>query len=365
MGNNKEARIAYQNKDVTMKSFADRLKGKTLGVVGLDKVKILDVLPTNLPSIEANELRMDNLFRLRGGAFAIVDYESEYSEENKAKYLGYVARLSGRLYNEYSEFKPMKVIVIYTADVKPETTNPVLKAGDLRLKLTETFLIGLDSGEIRDELTEKIRNGEPFTAEDMMRLAIYPLTYKGDDAKKAAVGEALDIAEGIEDEVMLRDVMRCISVFSDKIITEKDAERIRRRLDMTKIERIFEEEKEKEREAAEKEKEAKAKEKEARSKSSSKKSGIGRTILGTMIAAAATSFARSAGTQIAKNIGGTKKSTSTSKKSTASKSSSSKSSSSESSSGSILGDAVKKATKTAANTATRKVTTEILKSILK
>ena len=245
MGKKKDARIAYQNKDVTMKSFADRLKGKTLGVVGLDKVKILDVLPTNLPSIEANELRMDNLFRLRGGAFAIVDYESEYSEENKAKYLGYVARLSGRLYNEYSEFKPMKVIVIYTADVKPETTNPVLKAGDLRLKLTETFLIGLDSGEIRDELTEIIRNGEPFTAEDMMRLAIYPLTYKGDDAKKAAVGEALDIAEGIEDEVMLRDVMRCISVFSDKIITEKDAERIRRRLDMTKIERIFEEEKEK------------------------------------------------------------------------------------------------------------------------
>ena len=245
MGKKKDAGIAYQNKDVTMKSFADRLKGKTLGVVGLDKVKILDVLPTNLPSIEANELRMDNLFRLRGGAFAIVDYESEYSEENKAKYLGYVARLSGRLYNEYSEFKPMKVIVIYTADVKPETTNPVLKAGDLRLKLTETFLIGLDSGEIRDELTEIIRNGEPFTAEDMMRLAIYPLTYKGDDAKKAAVGEALDIAEGIEDEVMLRDVMRCISVFSDKIITEKDAERIRRRLDMTKIERIFEEEKEK------------------------------------------------------------------------------------------------------------------------
>ena len=245
MGKKKDARIAYQNKDVTMKSFADRLKGKTLGVVGLDKVKILDVLPTNLPSIEANELRMDNLFRLRGGAFAIVDYESEYSEENKAKYLGYVARLSGRLYNEYSKLKPMKVIVIYTADVKPETTNPVLKAGDLRLKLTETFLIGLDSGEIRDELTEIIRNGEPFTAEDMMRLAIYPLTYKGDDAKKAAVGEALDIAEGIEDEVMLRDVMRCISVFSDKIITEKDAERIRRRLDMTKIERIFEEEKEK------------------------------------------------------------------------------------------------------------------------
>ena len=244
MGNNKEARIAYQNKDVTMKSFADRLKGKTLGMVGLDKVKILEVLPTNLPSIEANELKMDNLFRLRGGAFAIVDYESVYSEENKAKYLGYVARLSRRLYNEYSEFKPMKVIVIYTADVKPGTTNPVLNAGDLKLKLTETFLMGLDSEEIRDELTEKIQNGEPFTAEDMMKLAIYPLTYEGDSLKKAAVGEAIDIAERIEDERMLKDTLSCILAFSDKIITKEDAERVRRRFDMTKVEMIIEKEKE-------------------------------------------------------------------------------------------------------------------------
>ena len=130
----------------------------------------------------------------------------------------------------------------------------------------------------------------------------------------------------------------------------------------TEVNQEVEEEKEKERKALEKEKEAKAKEKEKKASGKAKKGGIGRTILGTMIAAAATSFARSAGTSIAKSLGGSKKSTtkkssgSTTKKST---------STSKSSSGSILGDVVKKATKTAANTATRKVTTEILKSILK
>ena len=131
---------------------------------------------------------------------------------------------------------------------------------------------------------------------------------------------------------------------------------------LTEVNQKVEEEKEKERKALEKEKEAKAKEKEEKASGKAKKGGIGRTILGTMIAAAATSFARSAGTSIAKSLGGSKKSTtkkssgSTTKKST---------STSKSSSGSILGDVVKIATKTAANTATRKVTTEILKSILK
>ena len=124
---------------------------------------------------------------------------------------------------------------------------------------------------------------------------------------------------------------------------------------LTEINQQIEEEKEKERKALEKEKEKKEKEKEKKAKESgkSKKSGIGRTILGTMIAAAATSFARSAGTRLGKSIGGsgktTSKKTTSTKKSTSSKNDS----------------ALKKATKTAVNSATRKVTTEILKSILK
>ena len=132
---------------------------------------------------------------------------------------------------------------------------------------------------------------------------------------------------------------------------------------LTEVNQKVEEENEKERKDLEKEKEAKAKEKENKASGKAKKGGIGRTILGTMIAAAATSFARSAGTSIAKSIGGSKKSTTT-KKSTGTTTKKS-TSTSKSSSGSILGDVVKKATKTAANTATRKVTTEILKSILK
>jgi hypothetical protein len=35
--------------------------GKSFSVYGLDIPKIIQVLPTNLPEIEANELRIDNL----------------------------------------------------------------------------------------------------------------------------------------------------------------------------------------------------------------------------------------------------------------------------------------------------------------
>ncbi|MBO6138238.1 MAG: hypothetical protein J6O71_06455 [Lachnospiraceae bacterium] len=239
-----DIQIAYQNKDILTKSFGERLKGKSLGVYGLNGINVVDVLPTNLPAVEANELRLDNLFLLSTGEFAIVDYESEYSEENKSKYLGYIARVESRLYNDFKEYKPLKIIVIYTADVARGTTNPRLYMGDVKIDITEAFLIDLDSKEIRDTLTRKIRTGERFTDEDLMKLVIYPLTYRGKEGKQKAVSEAIDIADDIGDERMVIDAMMGILVFSDKVITKEDVVRIRRRISMTKFDQIIAEERE-------------------------------------------------------------------------------------------------------------------------
>lgn len=46
--------IAYQNKDITLKYFADTLIDKSLAVYGLPHIRIKDCRPTNLPAIEAN-----------------------------------------------------------------------------------------------------------------------------------------------------------------------------------------------------------------------------------------------------------------------------------------------------------------------
>ena len=133
---------------------------------------------------------------------------------------------------------------------------------------------------------------------------------------------------------------------------------------LTEVNQQLEEAKQQELEAIEAEKAAKIKEKEdakaakEKEKSEKQKKAIKRGILGTMIGAAASSFARSIGTQIGKSVlGGATKTTT--------KASSSKKSMTKKSSGSVIGKAAKKATQTAVTTTTRKVTEEILKSILK
>lgn len=253
-------KIAYQNKDISSKGFGENLRGDAFSVYGVRIPDIVEVKPTNLPLVEASELRMDNLFLLEDDSFAIVDYESAYSEENKSKYLGYIARLAKRIYNEYGEYRKLRIIVIYTADVRRGSTKNVLDMGGTVLRIDEAFLSDLNPKVIKKRLTRKVREGKPFTDRDIMELVIYPLTYRGREAQQPAVTEAIDISDNITNEKQRRMAASGILAFTDKIISDEDLERIERRLAMTKIEKYYADRQEKAVKEAVKEADEKARE---------------------------------------------------------------------------------------------------------
>lgn len=95
MGNRKNE-ITYHNKDVLSKILAENFKDKSLKVYGIDVPKIKQILPTNLPQIQVNEMRIDNLFLLEDDSIAIIDYESDVKWENHLKYLIYIVRILER-----------------------------------------------------------------------------------------------------------------------------------------------------------------------------------------------------------------------------------------------------------------------------
>ena len=57
MGNSKNE-ITYHNKDVLSKILAENFKDKSLKVYGIDVPKIKQILPTNLPQIQVNEMKV-------------------------------------------------------------------------------------------------------------------------------------------------------------------------------------------------------------------------------------------------------------------------------------------------------------------
>ena len=57
------------------------MREKSFAVYGVPMSRITEVLPVNLPAIEASEMATDNLFKLEDSSYAVVDYESSFSEK--------------------------------------------------------------------------------------------------------------------------------------------------------------------------------------------------------------------------------------------------------------------------------------------
>lgn len=235
--------IAYQNKDIMSKVFADKFADKSLKVYGLDIPKIKQVLPTNLPAVSANELRIDNLFLLEDGTIAIIDYESKYKKEDKIKYLNYITRVLERYKTEGKLDIKLRMIVIYTADVKQEEVQPEYNAGTLKFAITPAFLSQINSKEVMERLNNKVLNHETLTDEELMEFIILPLTYKGDDDKKKALESSIELAKQLDNEELSVFILTGILVFSDKVIDNETAKKVKEWIGMTKVAKLYEAEK--------------------------------------------------------------------------------------------------------------------------
>ena len=238
-----EADIAYQNKDITSKMLAENFKGKSFRVYGLDLPEVRNVLPTNIPAVKANELRIDNLFELADGTAAIVDYESDYNKEDKVKYLNYLAGIANRYQKDQKECPMLRMVVIYTGDIKREQVAEEYNIGAVRMHVECAFLSELDSEGSLGRLKHKVERNEMLDDGELMEFIILPLSYRRKEEKQQKIRETVELAAKIQDRGQQLFTLAGILAFTDKLIDRETAGRIRRVIEMTQVAQIFEEEK--------------------------------------------------------------------------------------------------------------------------
>ena len=234
-GKNPDLESAYQNKDIASKLFTERLKGKSFSVYGLRIPEVREILPTNIPLIKVNELRLDNLLGLEDKSAAVVDYESDYKRESKVKYLNYLTGIVGRYESQTRSCPNLRMIVIYTGDVKREEVSESYDVGAVKLVIEPVFLSEVDGDEIFSRLREKVEKGELLSDQEQMELVIFPLTYRKKEEKRRRIGEAVELASRIQNREQQVFVLAGIMTFTDKVIDEDTANEIRRVIGMTKI----------------------------------------------------------------------------------------------------------------------------------
>ena len=231
--------IAYQNKDIASKLTTELLVGNHLGPFGLPEKKVVGLLPTNLPAVESNELRLDNLFEMEDGAVAILDYESEFSRENFVKYLNYVARIMRRYANQKSldQLKKLKILVIYTADVSQ--AQEVYDLGGVVIQVEASYLIHQNTKEIYGRLKEKVSGGEELNVTERMELMILPLTIKGKKEKQEYIQKAIELAKKMEDRRQGAQVIAGILTFTDKVLDPAYAKQVKGEIKMNLVSQMI------------------------------------------------------------------------------------------------------------------------------
>ena len=231
--------IAYQNQDITLKLLADALKKKSLAPFGLPHIKIKDALPTNLPAIEANEMRIDHLFVLEDGSLAVIDYESTYSRQDVVKYINYIARILKKYLREKPREMPhIHLIVIYSADITKISTA-VCDFGCMKLYIEAAFLRKLPAKEIYSRISKKIREGKILGDEEMLELIVLPLTVRGKKPKEELAKRTIGLAKELADEKQRLYALAGLLTFTDKILDKDFANRIKEEIRMTKVAQLI------------------------------------------------------------------------------------------------------------------------------
>ena len=78
-----------------------------------------------------------------------------------------------------------------------------------------------------------------FTDEELMEYMILPLSYKDREAKQQKIQELAEFAEEMADKKQQVFVLSGMLAFTDKVIDEKTANKIREVIKMTKVERMI------------------------------------------------------------------------------------------------------------------------------
>lgn len=76
-----------------------------------------------------------------------------------------------------------------------------------------------------------------------MQMIILPLTYRGESKKKESIKELFELTKEIQEEETQLFLLSGILVFTDKVIDREIAKQIKEWIKMTKVTRLFEEEK--------------------------------------------------------------------------------------------------------------------------
>ena len=227
-----EMEISGHNNDIIMKATAAMFKDKTLEVFGLKSAKIVDIMPTVLPVVEAKEKRVDFVFLLEDDTLLHLEFQTTVPKN----FLRRVAYYGARLVERHN--MDVNTAVIYSGRI--ESAPELLSKGSLCYRVTNVFLKSMDGDAEYNRIKPLIEQGQELEEVDLLKLILLPLM-KSQEPETEMTIKAAQLAKSANSK--LTDfVIGSIIAITDKFLPEDYKKRLLEVLSMTQIEEWIREE---------------------------------------------------------------------------------------------------------------------------
>ena len=224
--------ISGHNNDIIMKATAAMFKDKTLEVFGLKTAKIVDIMPTVLPVVEAKEKRVDFVFLLEDDTLLHLEFQTTVPEDLLRRIAYYGARIVER------HNMDVNTAVIYSGRI--ESAPELLEKGSLCYRVTNVFLESMDGDAEYNRIKTLLEKGQELEEVDLLKLIFLPLM-KSQQPEAEMTIKAAQLAKSANSK--LTDfVIGSIIAITDKFLPEDYKLKLLEVLSMTQIEEWIREE---------------------------------------------------------------------------------------------------------------------------
>jgi hypothetical protein len=215
-----------------MKATAEMFKDGTLEMLGLKTARIVDIMPTVLPVVEAAEKRVDFVFLLEDETLLHLEFQATVPEDLLRRVAFYGARIVER------HNRDVNTAIIYSGRI--ENAPDQLQKGSLTYKATNVYLKNMDGDMEYNRMKAKNEQGEALDETDLQKLIFLPLMKSKQPETEMAI-QAAELAKASKNKHTSFAIGAIVAI-TDKFLPEEYKKRLLEVLRMTQIEQWLREE---------------------------------------------------------------------------------------------------------------------------
>ena len=198
--------------DTVMKNIMELFRGDAVKFFGINK-RVVSSARTEFTHIPILKKIDDWLWELEDGSYLHIEFQSGYHIKDLPRFMISDAIL------HYQTGKPVKTIVVYSADIENVVT--ALDADAIKYKVDAFYMSALDGDKTYADIKAKVDAGESLTKQDLMSIVFLPMMKNSVD-KTTRFEQVILLSKEITAKDEQAQIQAMLQLLAEKFVADQE-----------------------------------------------------------------------------------------------------------------------------------------------